>query len=147
VSNDRPSSGSRWEPSPSSSADLPAPPADALHDAAALPTTALAADAPPSPRGRPRGVRVKLAAAAAGLLVLGGLGGYWLGHTTAASAEAGAGPGIGAHPHRERGGPGRDMQGPGPQSPDGAASGPAAGGAPAGGTTSGSSAAGTGAAA
>ena len=73
--------------------DRPGPgtstPAAAPHDAAVPTTTALAAPAPP---GRPRGPRVKLAAAAAGLLVLGGLGAPAARGTTPVSGASGTGP-------------------------------------------------------
>ena len=91
----------------------PRPPnAAAEAGAAPLPSTMSTALAQAQlPGSRP--ARAKLAAAAAGLLVLGGVGGYWLGHTTAPSPTAGAGAGIGAHQHRDRGGPGGGLQPPG----------------------------------
>lgn len=86
MNTDRPASGSRWEP--------PADPADP-----ADPTAMAWSGAPPT--ARPRRGRARLAAGAAGLLVLGGIGGYWLGHATGTPP---AGAGVGTHQHRDRGG-------------------------------------------
>ena len=88
---------------------------DATAWSAASPTTA----------GFPaRHGRVRRAVAAAALLLLGGVGGFWLGHTTAPGPTA-ATAGVGAHQHRDRGGdgdrfaPNGDGQAPGagPQAP------------------------------
>ncbi len=89
MSPERPVSGSRWEP-----AVGPTPaPAD----------SAGGTGAPPPARPRRRKALVALAAVA--LLAIGGLGGYWIGHASAASAS----PSGQSVPFRHRdGGQGRD---------------------------------------
>lgn len=96
MSPDTPASGSRWEPA--------SPRDPLLADEHAAITTQLTDS--PRPQGAagaaPRG-RKKLVAGAAvvALLALGGVGGYWLGHSTAGSAAtAGATAGPIGHGHR-----------------------------------------------
>ena len=113
MSNDRPASGSRWEPhadppDPASQAGAfasgDARPPEATTEATTAPHPAAppwSAPAPTSPGPLARRGRVRLVAGTAGLLVLGGIGGFWLGHATAASPGPGSVPGIGAHQHRD----------------------------------------------
>ena len=119
MSNDRPASGSRWEP-PADRAD-PEPPG-APFDPEPLGRPADAGSGAPVAHRLRIGMRsrLRLVAAVAGLLLLGGAGGFWLGHTTAPSPTTGAAAGVGAHQHRDRGGDG-DRYGPngGAQAPGG----------------------------
>jgi hypothetical protein len=82
--NDHRHSGSRWEPAPSPSAEpaasAPAPPAAAGQ----------ATEAAPGLSARPRR-RGLMAAAAVGLAVLGGLGGFGLGQAVARNESTGSG--------------------------------------------------------
>jgi hypothetical protein len=110
VSDESSHSGSRWEPAPADSTDAPYPAPDRQElDVVA----AEAAAEPVRPHSRRRGAVVAAAVAVAGLLV-GGAGGYAVGHAT-------AGPGV-----HERGvhGPDRGVRGPGAgTAPDGTGTG------------------------
>ncbi len=102
MSPDTPASGSRWEP--------PSPRDPLLADEHAAISTQLTDTPRPqgatAPGAAPRGRKKLLAGAAVVvLLALGGVGGYWLGHsTTGSAATAGATAGPTGHGHRRGGG-------------------------------------------
>jgi hypothetical protein len=107
VSDESSHSGSRWEPAPADGTDAPLPAPDQRE------IDVEAAAEPVRPRFRRRGAVVAAAVAVAGLLV-GGAGGYAIGHAT-------AGPGV-----HERGvhGPDGGVRGPGAGTvPDGTGTG------------------------
>lgn len=93
-------SGSRWEPAAASPAADPLvdqPPPGGTPGEPPLPPSAAAEQAPPTfaepapPARRPRG-RAGLAAAAAGLVLAGGVGGFALGSATGADGSTQPGP-------------------------------------------------------
>ena len=86
--NDTPASGSRWEPPADADGATPTP-----AEAPPSPTEPLASAAEPpavpgeQPRPRRRGGRAVLAAAGAGLILAGGIGGFAIGHATAGDGQ------------------------------------------------------------
>jgi len=111
-------SGSRWEPP----ADVDTQPASAPPS-----DSAPAGDTPQRPRSFAARGKATMAAGAAALTLLGGLGGYVVGHntadhggaTTGVGAPTGVGGGPGQFPGGQRDGFGQDGNGAGQFPPDG----------------------------
>jgi hypothetical protein len=126
MSHDVAASGSRWEPAAPTTSNDPgtelAP--DARRAGGDEPTTAVSASAPrpSSTRGRRRGRRA-LAAGAAGLLLVGGAGGFAIGRATATTIDPAATAGAVGHRHGDEYGSGRPRGDDGSTGPGGAGAG------------------------